>query len=154
MSQIMRLRRRAGNDYGIEDRNNGLRHEHAFVTNIRKNGILHEGDLLPDSYGGKFHPRAVPVLMGSLPVVVTGLMRRKMTPGKVLRHPHRKEYKGLKDYFDKIEARDERLELNLYITGYDEDDEGAGETAPGGVQSGNAPDGGQPGQSPEESPAR
>src|ERR687890_1454686 len=37
MSQIMRLRRRSGNDYGIDDRNNGHRHEHAFVTNIRKN---------------------------------------------------------------------------------------------------------------------
>ena len=32
----------------------------AFVDNIEKNGLLHEADLLPDSYGGKFHPRAVP----------------------------------------------------------------------------------------------
>jgi len=121
MSQIMRLRRRAGSDYAIDDRNNGHRHEHAFVTNIRKNGLLHEADLLPDSYGGKFHPRAVPELIDSLPVVVAGLMRRKITPGKALLHPHRKEYKGLSDYFDKIEGRPERLELNLYISGYDED---------------------------------
>src|SRR6201991_2646103 len=35
MSQIMRLRRRAGNDYGIDDRNNGHRHEDSFVTLIR-----------------------------------------------------------------------------------------------------------------------
>src|SRR5919205_1310141 len=47
MSQIMRLRRIAGADYGIEDRNNGYRHEHAFVENIRKNGLLKEADLLP-----------------------------------------------------------------------------------------------------------
>ena len=63
MNQIMRLRRIAGSDYEIDDRNNGHRHENAFVENIRKNGLLHEADLLPDSYGGKFHPRAVPELL-------------------------------------------------------------------------------------------
>ena len=31
MSQIMRLRRRAGDDHEIDDRNNGNRHEQAFV---------------------------------------------------------------------------------------------------------------------------
>ena len=30
------------------------------MKNIQQNGLLHEADLLPDSYGGKFHPRAVP----------------------------------------------------------------------------------------------
>ena len=68
MSQIMRLRRIAGSDHGIDDRNNGHRHEMAFVKNIEQNGLLHEADLLPDSYGGKFHPRAVPELVSSLPV--------------------------------------------------------------------------------------
>ena len=52
MSQIMRLRRIAGSDYDIKDRNNGHRHEHAFVKNIRAYGLLHEADLLPRSYGG------------------------------------------------------------------------------------------------------
>ena len=46
MSQIMRLRRVAGTDYKIKDRNNGHRHEQAFVKNIRENGLLHEADLL------------------------------------------------------------------------------------------------------------
>ena len=63
MSQIMRLRRIAGSDHEIDDRNNGHRHEKAFVKNIEQNGLLHEADLLPDSYGGKFHPRAVPELL-------------------------------------------------------------------------------------------
>ncbi|HEY8866528.1 MAG TPA: succinate dehydrogenase/fumarate reductase iron-sulfur subunit [Solirubrobacteraceae bacterium] len=121
MSQIMRLRRIAGSDHEIEDRNNGLRHEHAFVQNIRKNGLLHEADLLPDSYGGKFHPRAVPELVGSLPVIMKALMRRKVTPAKALLHQHRKDFKGLRDLVDRVEDRDERVELNLYITGYDED---------------------------------
>src|ERR1700753_2510476 len=71
MSQIMRLRRKAGDDYDIEDRNNGYRHENAFVKNIRKNGLLQEADLLADSYGGKFHPRAVPELLSGLPTALT-----------------------------------------------------------------------------------
>src|ERR1700759_5280470 len=67
MSQIMRLRRVAGSDQEIDDRNNGYNHEHAFVKNIRRNGILHESDLLADSYGGKFSPAAVPELISGLP---------------------------------------------------------------------------------------
>src|SRR3954463_1803040 len=108
MSQIMRLRRIAGSDEDIDDRNNGHRHENAFVTNIKKNGLLHEADLLPDSYGGKLHPRAMPGLVGSLPAVTRALVRRKVTPQKALLHPHRKQYKNLKDYFETIEGRDER----------------------------------------------
>jgi len=148
MNQIMRLRRRSGSDWGIEDRNNGHRHEKAFVTNIRKNGLLHEADLLPDSYGGKLHPRAVPELLDSLPVITTALLRRKVTPGKALLHPHRKEFKGLRDYFEKVEGRDQRLELNLYITGYDEDE------APPADDTQHAAGPGEPGRSPEESPTR
>ncbi len=52
MSQIMRLRRSAGTDYEINDRNNGHRHEDAFVTLMRDYGLLHEAELLPRSYGG------------------------------------------------------------------------------------------------------
>ena len=121
MSQIMRLRRIAGSDEEINDRNNGHRHETAFVKNIRKNGLLHEADLLPDSYGGKFHPRAVPELVESLPVITTALLRRKVTPTKALLHPHRKEYKGLRRIFDEVEEKPERVELNLYVTGIEDE---------------------------------
>ncbi len=121
MSQIMRLRRIAGSDEEINDRNNGHRHETAFVKNIRKNGLLHEADLLPASYGGKFHPRAVPELVESLPVITTALLRRKVTPTKALLHPHRKEYKGLRRIFDEVEEKPERLELNLYVTGVEDE---------------------------------
>jgi len=131
MSQIMRLRRIAGSDYDIEDRNNGYRHEHAFVKNIRKNGLLHESDLLADSYGGKFHPRAVPELIGSLPVGVTAFTRGKMTPKTALLHPH-KAPKEVKQMFDKIEGRQRRNELNLYVSGFeDAPDEGAGKEPAG-----------------------
>jgi succinate dehydrogenase / fumarate reductase, iron-sulfur subunit len=124
MGQIMRLRRIAGSDHQIEDRNNGSRHEHAFVNNIRRNGLLHEADLLPDSYGGKFNPRAVPELIASLPVALRGMLRGKITPAKALLHPH-KASKELRAIFDKIESKPERYELNLYVSGTDEDNEPA-----------------------------
>jgi succinate dehydrogenase / fumarate reductase iron-sulfur subunit len=119
MSQIMRLRRKAGSDYDIEDRNNGHRHEHAFVKNIRKNGLLQEADLLADSYGGKFNPRAIPELLSGLPTALTALSRRKMTPRTTLGHPHKAppEVRGI---FDEVEGRAERVELNLYVTGYED----------------------------------
>src|ERR1700687_5647260 len=120
MGQIMRLRRIATTNHHIVDDNNGYRHEHAFVKNIRRNGLLHEADLLPDSYGGKLNPRAVPELVGSLPVITKALARGKVTPQKALLHPH-KAPKAVKGYFDKIDAKAERYELNLYITGYDEE---------------------------------
>jgi succinate dehydrogenase / fumarate reductase iron-sulfur subunit len=120
MSQIMRLRRIAGNDFDIEDRNNGHRHEAAFVKNIRKNGLLHEADLLPDSYGGKLNPRAVPELISSLPTAATALARRKITPKTGLLHPH-KAPKEVRAMFDEIDGRETRNELNLYVTGYEDD---------------------------------
>src|SRR3954471_5082309 len=121
MSQIMRLRRIAGSDHHIEDRNNGLRHEHAFVENIEKNGLLHEADLLPDSYGGKFHPRAVPELFRSLPAILKAVQRGKVTPKKALLHPHKAD-KQVRRIFDHVHEKDERFELNLYVAGEEEDD--------------------------------
>ncbi len=147
MSQIMRLRRRAGSDFEIEDQNNGHRHEQAFVKNIRRNGLLHEADLLPDSYGGKFHPRAVPELISSLPTAAKGLARGKMTPKNALLHPH-KAPKEVQRIFDQVEGREERIELNLYVTGYEDEPEDSNgpdqgperETASAGEQGHGQPD--------------
>jgi succinate dehydrogenase / fumarate reductase iron-sulfur subunit len=122
MSQIMRLRRQAGDDYDIVDRNNGYRHEHAFVKNIRKNELLQEADLLADSYGGKFNPRAVGELVGELPTVVTAFRRGKMTLKTTLGHPHKAPPK-VRKLFDEIDGRKPRIELNLYITGYEDTSE-------------------------------
>src|SRR3954466_6149453 len=126
MSQIMRLRRIAGDDEQIVDRNNGHRHEMAFVKNIERNGLLHEADLLPDSYGGKFHPRAVPELLDSLPVVLRALQRGKLTVPKALGHPH-KAPPEVKRIFRQVEDRTERYELNLYVVGYEDEEEAVGE---------------------------
>jgi succinate dehydrogenase / fumarate reductase iron-sulfur subunit len=120
MSQIMRLRRIAGSDHEIEDPNNGHRHERAFVANIKRNGLLHEADLLPDSYGGKLHPRAVRELISSLPTVATALARRKVTPAKALWHQH-KAPPAVRRIFERVATQKQRYELNLYITGYEDD---------------------------------
>ncbi len=125
MSQIMRLRRKSGSDFDIEDRNNGFRHEHAFVKNIRKNGLLHEADLLPDSYGGKLNPNAGRELISSLPTALTALRRGKMSPLAPISHPH-KAPAEVKRLFDTIDNREERIELNLYVTGYEDDPEEGG----------------------------
>ncbi len=166
MSQIMRLRRRAGNDFGIVDRNNGERHEAAFSTLVRDNGLLWEAELLPRSYGGnsffgKFAPSAALELVDSLPVITKALLRRKVTPAGALK-PHKlpkQDLRAVKRIYERVEGHEERVELNLYISGYDEDDTGArtGPTAASagagdGGQAGAEP--GQPGQTPEESPTR
>ena len=163
MNQIMRLRRVAG-DHEIVDRNNGHRHEKAFVSLVRGYGLLHEAELLPRSYGGdswfgKFHPAAGQELLDSLPVIMKAVLRRKVSPkGALLGHKIPKDdLKDVKRIYETVEERDDRYELNLYISGYDEDDEdGAGEREPEavGAHQGNAPDQGQPGQEPEDSPTR
>jgi succinate dehydrogenase / fumarate reductase iron-sulfur subunit len=132
MSQIMRLRRVATNDQHIVDRNNGERHERSFVSLIRGNGLLHEAELVPRSYGGdswfaKFHPAAGQELLSSLPVVVKGLMRGKLSPKLALlghRLPSR-DLKAVQAIYDTVELKDTRYELNLYISGYEDDDEDA-----------------------------
>ena len=93
MSQIMRLRRLAGNDFSIEDRNNGERHEAAFVSLVKQYGLLNEAELLPRSYGGdsplaKFKPAAAAELASSLPAIAKALLRRKVTPAAVFK-PHK-----------------------------------------------------------------
>jgi succinate dehydrogenase / fumarate reductase iron-sulfur subunit len=127
MGQIMRLRRLATADHHIVDVNNGERHEAAFTTLIRDNGLLWEAELLPRSYGGnswfgKFAPPAGKELLSSLPAIVRALLRRKVTPLGALK-PHkipREDLKAVQAIYDKIESRPERYELNLYISGEDE----------------------------------
>jgi succinate dehydrogenase / fumarate reductase, iron-sulfur subunit len=133
MSQIMRLRRKAGTDYHIVDRNNGHRHEAAFNTLIKDYGLLHEAELLPRSYGGdswfgKFHPAAGKELLSSLPVVLRGLIRGKVSP-KLAMLGHKipaRDLKQVQQIFKTVEDKPERVELNLYVTGYEDEDETQG----------------------------
>jgi succinate dehydrogenase / fumarate reductase iron-sulfur subunit len=153
MNQIMRLRRLAGDDFEIHDRNNGHRHEQAFVSLVRDYGLLWEAELLPRSYGGdswfgKFAPRAGAELVASLPAITKALVRGKVTPMGALK-PHKlpkQDLAQIKSIFEEVEGHEERYELNLYISGYDED-----ESAAEGMPSAET---GQPGIEPEESPTR
>ena len=128
MSQIMRLRRIAGSDEKINDRNNGHRHEAAFVTLVGDYGLLHEAELLPRSYGGdswfgKLHPAAAKELVSSLPAIVKAVLRGKVSPkSAILGHRIPKnDLKAVKQIYSKAEGRDQRLELNLYVTGYEDE---------------------------------
>jgi succinate dehydrogenase / fumarate reductase iron-sulfur subunit len=127
MGQIMRLRRIATADHQIVDRNNGERHEAAFTTLVRDYGLNHEAELLSRSYGGdswfgKFHPAAGKELLSSLPVLVKGFLRGKFNP-KIALFGHKipkRDLEAVKKIYDKVEGREERYELNLYVSGEDE----------------------------------
>jgi succinate dehydrogenase / fumarate reductase iron-sulfur subunit len=148
MGQIMRLRRIATNDQHIVDQNNGERHEAAFTGLIKDNGLLWEAELLPRSYGGaswfgKFHPSAAKELVSSLPSIVKALTRGKVTPMGALK-PHKipkADLNSVQSIYREIEGREKRYELNLYITGHDEDEPPAPEAAAvgSGVEDGEGP---------------
>jgi succinate dehydrogenase / fumarate reductase iron-sulfur subunit len=128
MGQIMRLRRIAGSDQHIVDQNNGHRHEQAFTTLVRDYGLNHETELLSRSYGGdswfgKFHPAAGKELLSSLPIAIRGLLKGKMNP-KIAIFGHKipkQDLNAVKKIYEKVESRPERYELNLYVSGEDED---------------------------------
>jgi succinate dehydrogenase / fumarate reductase iron-sulfur subunit len=129
MDQIMRLRRRAGDGYDIDDDNNGHRHELAFTKIIERKGTLDESLLLQESYAqgikGKLipTPEAIKGLVGSLPTAVRGIRTGKMRSlSKLIPGVHPKlpgdSQKYVKNIFAHAEEHDE--ELNLYITGEEE----------------------------------
>jgi succinate dehydrogenase / fumarate reductase iron-sulfur subunit len=128
MGQIMRLRRIAGSDQHIVDGNNGHRHEETITTLIKDYGLLHEAEMIPRSYGGnswfgKFHPAAGKELLSSLPVAVRGVMKRKISL-KIAIFGHKiggQDLNAVKKIYEKVESSPQRYELNLYVTGYDED---------------------------------
>jgi succinate dehydrogenase / fumarate reductase iron-sulfur subunit len=129
MGQIMRLRRIAIDDYHIVDRNNGERHEAAFTGLVRDYGLNYEAELLSRSYGGnswfgKFHPAAAKELLSSLPAIIKAIRRGKVTPKKALvgeKIPGA-DLKAVQAIYEKVESRPERYELNLYVSGHDDDE--------------------------------
>jgi succinate dehydrogenase / fumarate reductase iron-sulfur subunit len=132
MDQIMRLRRRATEDFGIKDDNNGYGHEKAFVRLVEKYGTLFEAQLLPRSFGdgslvkGQLTPHGAREMTENLPTALRGLRSGKVTPRKALLHPKLPDQKQVRRIFKEIESKDERIELNLYIVGETgEEEEGA-----------------------------
>jgi hypothetical protein len=64
-----------------------------------------------------------------------------MTPGKLLLHQH-KAPPAVKKIFDEVDGKPERNELNLYVSGYEDEPEPHAEGAEGREPSGeqSAPD--------------
>jgi succinate dehydrogenase / fumarate reductase iron-sulfur subunit len=125
MDQIMRLRRRAGEE-GIHDPNSGHDHEMAFVKIIEKKGTLDESLLLQESFApgviGKLKPskRAIREMLGSLPTAIRGIKTGKMRSlPKLIPGVHHKLPGGAQDevkaIYEHAEAHNE--EFNLYIKG-------------------------------------
>jgi succinate dehydrogenase iron-sulfur subunit len=134
MDQIMRLRRLATRDEGIDDVNNGHRHEAAFTKMIRKKGTNDEALLLQESYApgvkGKLIPRpaALKGLVESLPTALRGIKTGKMRSlPKLIPGIHPKLPDGAQDEVEQIyeHAEEHHTELNLYIKGEEPDEEAA-----------------------------
>jgi succinate dehydrogenase / fumarate reductase iron-sulfur subunit len=133
MDQIMRLRRLAGRDEGIDDVNNGHRHEEAFAKIIEDKGTLDESMLLQESFApgikGKLKPPrgAVKALFESLPTAIRGIKTGKMRSlPKLIPGVHAKLPDGAQDEVKTIyqHAEQHHEELNLYIKGDEPDEEG------------------------------
>jgi succinate dehydrogenase / fumarate reductase iron-sulfur subunit len=129
MDQIMRLRRRATHKFGINDQNNGRRHEAAFTKIIRKKGILDERKLLQDSLG-PLRPQGGIALLKALPTGLRGFARGKIAPKTALFHEKIPGVENVQRIYD--HAEEHRTELNLYIVGeggeQDEKEPAMGET--------------------------
>jgi succinate dehydrogenase / fumarate reductase, iron-sulfur subunit len=133
MDQIMRLRRKAGENH-IEDVNSGHSHEMAFVNIIEKKGTLDESLLLQESFApgvlGKLMPtkRAIKEMIGSLPTAVRGIKTGKMRSlPKLIPGVHHKLPGGAQDEVKAIykHAEEHNEEFNLYIKGEEGDPEAA-----------------------------
>jgi succinate dehydrogenase / fumarate reductase iron-sulfur subunit len=124
MDQIMRLRRRAGEE-GIEDSNAGHSHEMAFVNIIEKKGTLDEAMLVQESYApgikGKLKPskRGIRETIKSLPTILRPLRKRKVKLRQAIPGTHHKlpgdamgEVKAIYAH-----AEEHNEEFNLYIKG-------------------------------------
>jgi succinate dehydrogenase / fumarate reductase iron-sulfur subunit len=134
MDQIMRLRRRAA-EAGIDDVNNGHRHEQAFTKIIEKKGTLDEALLLQESYAagvkGKLMPTkgAIKGLLGSIPTAIRGLRTGKMRSlPKLVPGVHPKLPDGAQEEVAKVyeHAEGHRVDLNLYIKGEEGEEQQVG----------------------------
>ncbi len=126
MNQIMRLRRGAGDRFGIDDVNNGHRHEVAFTKIIEKKGTLDESLLLQESFApgvkGKLLPSlaAIRGLFASIPTAVRGIRTGKMRSlPKLIPGVHPKLPGDSQQHVKRIYGRAEEssTQLNLYIIG-------------------------------------
>jgi len=137
MDQIMRLRRKAGEE-GIDDPHNGHNHEVAFAKIIEKKGTLDEALLQQESYApgvkGKLKPSkgAIEGLGKSLPTVLRAIRSGKARSlSKLIPGIHPKLPGGAQDEVKAIyeHAEEHREEFNIYIRGEEDVEPEPDETA-------------------------
>jgi succinate dehydrogenase / fumarate reductase iron-sulfur subunit len=123
MDQIMRLRRKAGEE-GIDDPNNGHNHEVAMTRIIEKFGTNDEALLIQESYApgikGKLKPQGIKELIVSLPTVLRAIKTGKARSiSKLIPGIHPKLPGGAQDEVKAIyeHAEEHREEFNIYIHG-------------------------------------
>ncbi len=128
MDQIMRLRRKAGEEGIHDDPNNGHNHVTAMTKIIEKFGTNDEALLIQESYApgikGKLKPQGIKELIISLPTVLRAIKTGKARSiSKLIPGIHPKLPNGAQDEVKAIykHAEEHREEFNIYITGEDED---------------------------------
>ena len=124
MDQIMRLRRKAGEEGIDDDPNNGHNHEAAMTKIIEKFGTNDEALLIQESYApgikGKLRPQGVKELIVSLPTVLRAIKTGKARSiSKLIPGIHPKLPDGAQDEVKAIfkHAEEHREEFNIYIKG-------------------------------------
>jgi succinate dehydrogenase / fumarate reductase iron-sulfur subunit len=126
MDQIMRLRRKAGEEGIDDDPNNGHNHVSAFVKMIEKKGTNDEALLIQESYApgikGKLKPTkgAIKGLTESLPTVLRAIKTGKARSlSKLIPGIHPKLPGGAQDDVKAIyrHAEAHQEEFNIYIEG-------------------------------------
>jgi succinate dehydrogenase / fumarate reductase, iron-sulfur subunit len=124
MDQIMRLRRKAGEEGIHDDPNNGHNHVTAMTKIIEKFGTNDEALLIQESYApgikGKLKPQGVKELIVSLPTVLRAIKTGKARSiSKLIPGIHPKLPGGAQDEVKAIyaHAEEHREEFNIYITG-------------------------------------
>src|SRR5207342_3141864 len=124
MDQIMRLRRKAGEEGIHDDPNNGHNHATAMTDIIEKFGTNDEALLIQESYApgikGKLKPQGIKELIVSLPTVLRAIKTGKARSlSKLIPGIHPKLPDGAQDEVKAIyqHAEEHREEFNIYITG-------------------------------------
>lgn len=129
MDQIMRLRRKAGEEGIEDDPNNGHNHVTAMTKIIEKFGTNDEALLIQESYApglkGKLRPQGLKELIVSLPTVLRAIKTGKARSiSKLIPGIHPKLPGGAQDEVKAIyeHAEEHREEFNLYIKGEEGDE--------------------------------
>jgi succinate dehydrogenase / fumarate reductase, iron-sulfur subunit len=124
MDQIMRLRRKAGEEGIHDDPNNGHNHATAMTKIIEKKGTNDESLLIQESYApgikGKLKPQGIKELIVSLPTVLRAIKTGKARSlSKLIPGIHPKLPGGAQDEVQAIykHAEGHREEFNIYIRG-------------------------------------